>query len=48
MPSFLADENFDNRILDGLLSRKPDIDVVRAQDVGLYGQKDPVILEMQS
>jgi predicted nuclease of predicted toxin-antitoxin system len=45
MLSFLADENFDNRILDGLLLRKPDIDVVRAQDVGLDGRKDPVVLD---
>lgn len=45
MPSFLADDNFDNRILDGLLRRKPDIDLVRAQDVGLYEQKDPILLD---
>ena len=44
MPSFLTDENFDNRILDGLLLRKRDIDVVRTQDVGLEGQKDPIVL----
>ena len=45
MPSFLADENFDNRILDGLFLRKPNIDVVSVQDVGLHGRKDPIVLD---
>jgi|SRR5579884_2005502 len=45
MLSFLTDENYDSRILDGLLLQKPDIDVVRAQDVGLEQQKDPVVLD---
>ena len=31
---FLADENLDNNILRGLLRRKPDLDIVRVQDVG--------------
>ncbi len=42
---FLVDEDFDNDILRGVLRRKPDLDIVRAQDVGLSGAKDPVILE---
>ncbi|HEY9693089.1 MAG TPA: DUF5615 family PIN-like protein [Oculatellaceae cyanobacterium] len=42
---FLADENFDNSIVRGLLRRKPDIDVVRVQDVGLSGTDDPTVLE---
>ena len=33
---YLTDEDFDNRILRGLLLRKPDLDVVRVQDVA-YG-----------
>lgn len=45
MLSFLTDENFDSRILDGLLLRKPDIGVVRAQDVGLERQEDPIVLD---
>ena len=40
-----ADENFDNDIVRGLLRRRPDIDVVRVQDVGLSGASDPIILE---
>lgn len=40
-----ADENFDNDILRGLLRRRPELDIVRVQDVGLSGASDPVILE---
>ncbi len=42
---FLADENFDNTIIRGLLRRKPDVDVVRVRDVGLAGADDPTVLE---
>ena len=41
---FLADEDFDNDIVRGLLRRLPALDVVRVQDVGLSGQPDPVVL----
>jgi len=42
---FLADENFNGRILRGLLRRLPDLDVVRAQDVeALSGAVDPILL----
>jgi Domain of unknown function (DUF5615) len=41
---FLADENFDNRILAGLRRRKPEADVLRAQDAGLLGAEDPRVL----
>jgi hypothetical protein len=41
----LADEDFNGRILRGLLLRSPDLDVVRVQDVGLQGNKDESILE---
>ena len=40
-----ADENFNNDIIRGLLRRKPDVDIVRVQDVGLSGVDDPTILE---
>ena len=41
---FLVDEDFDNDIMRGLLRRLPTLDVVRAQDVGLSGQPDPIVL----
>ena len=40
-----ADENFNNAIIRGLLRRKPDLDIIRIQDVGLSGVDDPVVLE---
>ncbi|MDJ1169812.1 DUF5615 family PIN-like protein [Roseofilum sp. BLCC_M154] len=45
MLKLLADENFDNAIIRGLLRRNCNIDVVRVQDVGLSGIDDPTILE---
>lgn len=44
MLRLLADENFDNTIVRGLLRRRPSIDIVRVQDVGLSGKDDPTIL----
>ena len=44
MLKLLADENFDNTIIRGLLRRKADIDIVRIQDVDLSGADDPTIL----
>ena len=41
---FLADENFDNRIVRGLLRRLPQIDIARVQDVGLTATDDREIL----
>jgi hypothetical protein len=40
-----ADENFNNDIVRGLLRRKPDLDIVRIQDVGFSGADDPTVLE---
>lgn len=40
-----ADENFNNKIVRGLLRRKPDLDIVRIQDIGLSGADDPTVLE---
>lgn len=45
MLRFAADENFNNDIVRGLLRRKPNLDIVRVQDVGLAGADDPTILE---
>ncbi|NET62182.1 MAG: hypothetical protein F6K47_40565 [Symploca sp. SIO2E6] len=45
MLSFLADENFNNQIVRGILRRNPAVDLVRVQDVGLSQTDDRVILE---
>jgi hypothetical protein len=45
MLRLVADENFNNDIVRGLLRRRPDLDLVRLQDVGLSGANDPPILE---
>ena len=45
MISLAADENFNNNIIRGLLRRRPDLDIVRVQDVGLSGADDPAVLE---
>ena len=42
---YLADENFNGDILRGVCRQRPDLDVVRVQDVGLSGSSDPEILE---
>lgn len=44
MVKLLADEDFDNRILRGLLRRQPNLDVVRVQDAGLSGAHDAEVL----
>lgn len=41
---FLTDEDFDNRILRGLIRRLPELDILRVQDVGLGGEHDKVVL----
>jgi predicted nuclease of predicted toxin-antitoxin system len=41
----LADENLNNNIFRALLRQKPDLDIVRVQDVNLSGADDPTILE---
>ncbi len=40
-----TDEDFNNRILRGLLRRKPDLDIVRVQDAGLLGKGDAEVLQ---
>ena len=44
MLRLLADENFNGDIVRGLLRRRPELDLVRIQDVGLTGADDPSVL----
>lgn len=44
MVRWLADENFNNNILRALFRENRDIDIVRAQDVGLAGVDDDKLL----
>ncbi len=45
MLRFLADENFNGRIVRGLLRQIPDLDIVRVQDIEtLYQESDPRVL----
>ncbi|RUT08505.1 hypothetical protein DSM106972_016730 [Dulcicalothrix desertica PCC 7102] len=48
MLKLLADENFNNIVVRGLLRRNPNIDIVRVQDVGLSGKDDTTVLEWAS
>jgi hypothetical protein len=41
----VADENFNNDILRGLLRRDPSLDIVRIQDIGLTHAPDSEVLE---
>jgi Domain of unknown function (DUF5615) len=41
---FLADENFNNRIVRGLLRRQPGLDIIRVQDLEIAGADDPTVL----
>lgn len=45
MMRFLADENFDNRILRGLRRENAQVDIVRVQETALYQADDPSVLE---
>jgi predicted nuclease of predicted toxin-antitoxin system len=40
----VSDENFHGDVLRGLYRRRPELDVVRVQDVGLSAMSDPDIL----
>lgn len=44
MIKFLADENFDNDVIRGLLRKEASMDILRVQDVGLYGANDEMVL----
>jgi predicted nuclease of predicted toxin-antitoxin system len=39
-----TDEDFNNRIVRGLLRRQPDLDILRVQDAGLAGKSDEDVL----
>jgi hypothetical protein len=45
MLALAADENFNNDIIRGMLRRRPDLNIVRVQDVGLSGASDSTVLE---
>lgn len=40
-----ADENLDHRVVRGLRRRRPDLDILRVQEVGLRTADDPTVLE---
>jgi hypothetical protein len=42
---FVADENFDGRVIRSLLRDYPDTDIVRVQDTEFYTAPDPSVLE---
>lgn len=44
MAKFLADENFNNQIVRGILRQNQSIDIVRVQDESLSGADDPTVL----
>ena len=44
MLKLVSDENFNADILRGLFRRRPDLDMVRVQDIGLNATPDPDIL----
>jgi hypothetical protein len=45
MIRFLLDENFNGKIVRGLRARQPNVDMIRVQDMELYGADDPNVLE---
>ena len=45
MVRFIADEDFNGRIVRGLLLRNKNLDLVRVPDVGLSGASDEKLLE---
>lgn len=45
MLRFVADEDFTRAIVRGVLRARPDIDLVRVQDVGLRTHEDAVVLD---
>ena len=45
MLSFIADENFNIHIVNGVLRRLPAANIVRVQDANLEGADDPTVLE---
>ncbi|WP_292729787.1 hypothetical protein [Nostoc sp. JL31] len=48
MLRFLADENFNNQIICGVLRRNINVDIIRVQDVGLTEADRPNCIRMGS
>ena len=46
MLRFLADEDFNRIIVRGVLRARPEIDIVRVQDIGLRTENDPEVLDL--
>ena len=44
MVRLLADENFHGDVTDGLFARRPELDLIRVQDIGLSNADDPTVL----
>jgi hypothetical protein len=44
-PRFLADHDFNEHIIDGVLRREPTLDFVRVRDFGLEARPDPEVLD---
>ncbi len=44
MVRFLANENFNHNLVRGVLRRRPELDIIRAQDAGLASVDDPGVL----
>ena len=44
MLKFAADENFNGKIVNGVLRRLPEVDILRVQDAGLTRASDAVVL----
>ena len=44
MLRLLSDECFEGKVVRGLRRLRPDLELVRVQDVGLQGMKDPDVL----
>lgn len=40
-----ADENFESKVVRGVIRRRPDLEFVRVQDAGLLGAGDPAVLD---
>ncbi len=45
MIRFLADENFNGKIVRAVRRERPDADIVRVQDTVIYQASDPQVLE---
>ena len=45
MISFLADQNFNEHIVDGLTRRDPALEFTHVRDIGMAAEPDPKILE---